>query len=289
MKEAVSVYNFFGTIAEDSSADLFLWDNTRLNDFEKQHSHPFNEILIFKKGGGSHIISNKKYEINDYSFHILPSYFTHQLLRDKYSEGFTIVFSTSFISELQRFDKNMDYSFFISSPSVVCFDEELFKEFNLYFDELIKYRGNKDYFLNLLAVFFYKILINRRDNLKSPAHGFQHKILALIEKHCTEKPDIAFYSQKMNITNCTLSRKVKSSFGKTIMDIQNEKIIERAKKLLLLRDHSVKEVSYYFNFVDESHFCNFFKKHTGFTPKEFLKKSIIYNFLIRICSFVDFV
>jgi AraC family transcriptional activator of pobA len=259
-------------VGEECSADLFLWDNTQLYDFEEKHSHTFNEILIFTKGGGKHIMSGQNYPISDNSFHILPSNYTHQLQRSSQSEGFTIAFSTSFINHLEQYDRSVNYSYFITAPAVICLEGESFQEFGLYFNELIRYRGNKHYFLNLLAVFFHKILLSKNDILQAPHDNFQHVILKLIEQHCTQKPNITFYSNLLNITAGTLSRKVKGCFGKTIMDIQNEKIIEKAKEMLQLKSYTVKEVSYHFNFTDESHFCHFFKHHTGVSPKEFAKR-----------------
>jgi AraC family transcriptional activator of pobA len=66
-----------------------------------------------------------------------------------------------------------------------------------------------------------------------------------------------------------LNRAVKTTTGKTTTAIISERIVAEAKALLKHTDWNISEISNSLGFEEASHFNNFFKKQTAFTPSHF--------------------
>ena len=279
MRNRIPTYSFNSTKEKESLAELFIWNSLQNYNIDESHSHTYNELLVFEIGGGTHLMSKNNNEIQNYSFHILPSSFVHHLNRTSTSKGFTIAFSDFFINQLQNFDNKSDYLYLVSEPKVFNFTENDYKEFEFYFKELHTQKENESYFLNLISLIILKILdkIKHKPNFKILENS-QLEIIRLVNKYYQEKPKIEFYASKMNLSISCFSKKVKQLFGKTIIDLQNEKIILESKRLLKQNNLSVNEIASKLNFTDEAHFCHFFKKYLSLTPKEF-KKSCFIQFI----------
>ena len=94
----------------------------------------------------------------------------------------------------------------------------------------------------------------------------------LLEFHFKDEKELSFYSDKLSITNNTLSKAVKKEFSKTPSQLINERIILEAKKLLHLTYRSVKEIASELGFSDEFYFSRYFKKSVGCSPKKYREK-----------------
>lgn len=97
---------------------------------------------------------------------------------------------------------------------------------------------------------------------------FVQDILELLKTYHKEKHSLDFYSDKMNLSVKTLSKKVKSKLNISLGQLIREEIILSAKEMLN-NDERVKQVSEALHFEEISHFSSFFKRYTGHSPSEF--------------------
>jgi AraC-like DNA-binding protein len=269
--------NYHFTIARqaDLLADMDIWEPAEEGVFEKGHIHSYYEILIFRKGGGTHQMATELLEVEDYSIHILPGNNFHELKRTTQTDGFEIIFSEVFLEQLQQFDQKTNYIQYFAESRVLNLGKEEFGEFQIYFDELVRHRDNKSFFCNLVAIILLKIISSDLNGNKGTTNiTFEKALLALLNRHYKEKQTLEFYATCLNMSLNTFQRHTKSAFGKSIIELQNEKIIQEVKFLLTKSDVSIKEISLDFNFTDESHFTHFFRKHIGVSPSAFRRSSL---------------
>lgn len=96
-----------------------------------------------------------------------------------------------------------------------------------------------------------------------------HDFLTLLEKYYTQERSISFYADRMCLTPKYLSTIIKEVSGKHGMQWIDEYVSLEAKALLRNSTLSVKQVSDKLNFPSQSMFGRFFKKMTGYSPKQY--------------------
>jgi AraC family transcriptional activator of pobA len=268
-------YHFTIDSQSDLLANVDVWEPPVPGAFEKGHFHSYYEILVFKKGGGTHQMANEVFEVEDHSIHILTNNTFHELKRAPATDGFEIIFSEVFLGQLQQFDKRTNYLQYFSMSRVLNLGREEFMQLQVYFDELIKNKNNKSIFYNLVSLVILKIISSHQEEARStPNVPFEKTLLALLNNHYKEKQNVAFYASKFNMSRNTFQRYTRSAFGKSVIELQNEKIIQEAKFMLSQNGLSIKEISSEFNFTDESHFTHFFRKHIGVSPSAYRRSSM---------------
>ncbi|NRF39615.1 AraC family transcriptional regulator [Pedobacter foliorum] len=98
------------------------------------------------------------------------------------------------------------------------------------------------------------------------------KFNLLVEGNFHNEHSVNFYAQQLNKSPKTLSNLFAIFNQKTPIQIIQERIIIEAKRLLYYTDKSAKEITYELGFEDPAYFCNFFKKHTSYSPIGFRNK-----------------
>jgi len=77
------------------------------------------------------------------------------------------------------------------------------------------------------------------------------------------------YADRLAVHVNHLNKVLKAQTGKTTTEIISDRVVQEAKVLLKQTDWSIYDVGFTLGFDDLSHFSNFFKKHTSFTPVAF--------------------
>ena len=104
--------------------------------------------------------------------------------------------------------------------------------------------------------------LNRREQIF-------HDFLTLLEQNFMQERSISFYAGRMCLTPKYLSTIIKDVSGKHGMQWIDEYVTLEAKALLRNSNLTVKEVSDQLHFPSQSMFGRFFKKMTGYSPKQY--------------------
>jgi len=95
------------------------------------------------------------------------------------------------------------------------------------------------------------------------------KVKGYISSHLYERITVAEVAESLGLNASYLNSSFKQQTGSCITDFIQIKKIEEAKTLLCAGEDSISDIWTNLGYYDQSHFSRIFKKHTGFTPKQF--------------------
>ena len=95
------------------------------------------------------------------------------------------------------------------------------------------------------------------------------RFIKLVNQHCREHHKIAYYADRMCLTERYLGTVVRQTSGTTAKDWIDRALITQTKVLLRHSNHSVLQISEELNFPNPAFFSKYFKRLTNMTPKEY--------------------
>lgn len=124
--------------------------------------------------------------------------------------------------------------------------------------------------LDLIAIYFaYMPAENNVASMETRVHD--RFILSVLEKATTER-SVSYYAAEQNLSPGHFSAIVKSVSGITPLKWIENIVMVKAKKLLLDRSLSTKQVANMMNFPDQSAFGRYFKKYENISPGAYRKR-----------------
>lgn len=129
----------------------------------------------------------------------------------------------------------------------------------------------KCYFYEMLLMFF-EDTINYMDNVS--IYKRIERIIDYIHKNYNKKISVPDLSKQCGVSNSYFIREFSKYTGVSPMQYIIDIRINNAKKLLLLQEHSIKEIAAIVGFNDEMYFSKQFKKNIGISPSEYISQNI---------------
>ncbi|EKB03940.1 hypothetical protein HMPREF9711_02125 [Myroides odoratimimus CCUG 3837] len=260
---------------------------TNHDHVEKPHRHDFYVCMIFTKGFGTHEIDFHSYEIQPGMVFMLAPGQTHSWILSEDIDGYIFFHTQEYFDLFFVRETIREYPVFRSAyyPNGFLLNEEssvlvesLMKRMT---DEVSQPNWKKNFSLVNLASLFY-IECNRQlleGNSFSAVPNLQynqhlHHFENLLEKNFRTEKSAAVYAEWMNMTQKHLNRVCKTLLDKTTTDIIIDRIVLEAKRMLIYTGKSFSEIAMMLGYDDYSYFSKVFKKRTGISPKEFLKKYV---------------
>lgn len=115
--------------------------------------------------------------------------------------------------------------------------------------------------------------IEIRDNRGGLAPYQLRRAREFVEAHLSENVGLAEIAAAAGLSPFHFARSFKASTGLTPHQFLVKCRLERARELLLSRDHSISEVALLAGFCDQSHLSAHFKRLYGATPKQFMREA----------------
>lgn len=235
-------------------------------------------FCLFDDYKGKVTIDGKDYSLDKRSIAVLPE--NHII---SFSEALTpesisiLAVTTDYILDMPSpIDTNI-FSFSRYIP-VMSVSESKHEDFRNYFRFLDKEsRDTSKYQNEIIRSILYALTLEisgeyeaqfdlhkggeiRSDNLTD-------RFFHLLAVYYREERTVKFYADRLCITPKYLSTAIRNATGRPVLDWIHEAVLIDAKMLLKSTDMTVMEVSEKLNFSSPSAFVQFFKKHTGTTPK----------------------
>ena len=200
-------------------------------------------------------------------------------------EGLFIVMSSKFTDSLMPNAKErLSLLLSVRDHPAIPLDKESLQGMIDYFEMLKRMIRIKDHPYRLESVqhltlaFFYGAGVNihhvaSSDNRKMTHHDILfEKFLNLVQTHYKEQRGLEFYADKLCVTSKHLSKVIKATSGKPANDWIDDHVTLEAKALLKSTNMTVEQISEELNFPSQSFFGKYFKRVTGFSPREYKAK-----------------
>lgn len=116
------------------------------------------------------------------------------------------------------------------------------------------------------------------DSLNKIDNEFIEKVTQIVEENLdSDKIDVAFIADQMNMSHSTLYRKIKALSGISVNEFIRKIRISNAEKLLLTGKYTISEISYMVGINSITYFRQCFKDEFGMAPSEYLKQIMSNN------------
>lgn len=125
--------------------------------------------------------------------------------------------------------------------------------------------------IELILVEINRAKVQRGDEIWKPDALFL-KFLETVRANFDKNYSLADISRNLGTTEAKLNEQSKLHTGRTAQNVIYGLVASEAKRLLTYQNLTVKEVAYQLGFNDPFYFSNFFKKHTGLSPKSYQSK-----------------
>jgi len=202
---------------------------------------------------------------------------------DPNAVGYAVMFKEHFV-DWRLSNSNTLKDFSILNPSFECvlfLDDDVFTDLIEMAERMhFEYRNTlNESALNILKLYAQLIIekLNRicSTHIAPVASSLQYKTTqdfkSLVYQNVHKTKTVGDYAEMLCMTEKTLINHVRLITESTPKDFINTVILEESKAMLLSRA-SVDQVATYFNFADQAHFSNFFRKKTGQSPNHFKKQ-----------------
>ncbi|HEV7378521.1 MAG TPA: AraC family transcriptional regulator, partial [Dyadobacter sp.] len=124
----------------------------------------------------------------------------------------------------------------------------------------------------LRSWFLHCLDVQKHISLKPHVDLRMQMLLELIETQYRRQRQADFYARQLSISAKRLNELTRESFGKTISQLINDRLVLEAKREIGFIEKPIKEISYELGFSEPSYFTRFFGKQTGFAPQDFRKR-----------------
>jgi len=189
------------------------------------------------------------------------------------------------LSRLPMFQIGTDKLFFpdqVSEEKIAGFFEQMMKE------NLISYQNKQDLLRNYLHLIIHEVLKMKPamsiDQQNNASERITSLFIELLERQFPidniQQPlslkSAKDFASRLSVHTNHLNRAVKEITGETTTALIANRIIVEANDLLRHSNWAISEIAYSLGFENPAYFNNFYKKHTGTTPKETrIAKSLI--------------
>lgn len=251
----------------------------------KPHKHDFYLVVLFLQGSGVHEIDFASYPIQPGSIFVIRPGQTHNWTLSENIDGYIFFHTHAFYNLLFPNRDVNEYPLFnpyYASPYIQLNAKEINPYFKLFrdiytefvTDDWMAYRKFALLIDNLYLEFSRRILAGNKIEigLASTQSEWLRKLQKLINDNYIKEKQPAYYANQLNISIKHLNKVVSTTLGKTTRDLIHARLILEAKRILTHGHTNIQEIAFELGFEDASYFSRFFKKKTGVSPTQFLKK-----------------
>ncbi|MNJ94182.1 HTH-type transcriptional activator RhaR [compost metagenome] len=236
----------------------------------------FFSFLLFETGSGTHTIDDVVYEIQSKQLHLIFPGQLHSwdiLAGSKVHTVFVSaklfrLFENFFIYPIDFYKKNPVFE--LSSQIY----RELLVEFKGIDRELAHAEGMREIIYSkfrVISLMFNRLVLHGSKQIGDSKSGpLLTRFSLLLLAFSREQRTVKFYAERTGVSANYLNILCQRYFEMNANAFISKEVINVIIIELLSAGRTVKEIAMEFNFNDLSGFSNYFKRHTGLSPRDFL-------------------
>lgn len=239
-------------------------------DFHRPHRHDYFEVILVKSGEGRQYIDFSPYAIGaGQVFTVYPGQ-VHLMQRNT-AQGMLIQFRKDifdFIHPIRHSHLYFHDPAFHTDPATFAHLYGLAENIRqlLLKEHLSAMAAYKAYsYLQILLITLTEL---HHEKAILPGHQLVMQFLSLLPQHIKHRKKVSEYCDLLACTPDKLNQACKLALGKTALKLVHEELLLEIRRLMLLNQHSLKEIAYEANFDSPANFSGFIKASTGQTPSE---------------------
>lgn len=251
---------------------------------QRMYKHDFYLIVWWEQGEGTFLIDCESYEICANRLFFFAPGQCHGHIDINGKKGLAIIFNEAFLLSL---DATLVYDvkclFFgqcgnlpyvdVQQADLTPFSDIVRIMFIELHEKNVMYAN---YCASLLSIFFIRLkrlgmfgLGNEPGEYKPGSTRLFAAFQQLVEMYYTERLPVSFYAARLNCSESTLNRVVRSIWNEAPLKMINDRCLLEAKRLLCFTSMPVKEVAVRLGFSSQSYFTSFFYKSLQVSPQKF--------------------
>lgn len=246
-----------------------------------EHKQVCCEINYVISGEGYFTVNGVKTKVKKGDIHIVPADSVHEVEAEKYTNFRYSYIGFRLIEELDKQRYAPIIEFYRNPPAEARNDtENVHYALDTMVDELY---AEHQYFAEIFeacatqfVIQCFKLYENKPRKYYIPEFSkkkvgeIAYDIVRYIDSQILEIKNVSALAARMGYTSDYLSRVFKEKTGISIQKYMQNKKIDYGMELLKSEKHSVKEVAATLNYESTQAFSKIFKKHTGYTPSEYI-------------------
>jgi len=244
------------------------------------HRHDYYTIIVVAKAEGEHVVDFQSYALGTRQLYFVSPYQVHQLAATAEPRGWALTFSQEFlirngIREAFISDINL-FSDYGQAPPLELDESAFSKVLGLVEAMAADYEQEGPFRYEAIGAWLKLMLITSNNYCHLPADhhpqqaeagaGLLRQFKDLVDQQFRQQHKVGAYAKQLMVSSDHLNRTIKSLTGRTAKEYIQSRITVEAKRVLLFSHQSAKELAYELGFDTPSHFSNFFKKCTGYSP-----------------------
>ena len=95
------------------------------------------------------------------------------------------------------------------------------------------------------------------------------QVVAAVNAHYKDRWTTKNYADFFCMSSSAFRKKLAKTCRKTVIELQKERLIQEARKLLIRNQYTIYEIAVDLGFNETSHFSNWFKKCVGLAPSAY--------------------
>jgi AraC family transcriptional activator of pobA len=260
----------------------------------QQQQANYWRIFLIAEGGGNCIVDFETVSILDNRILFIAPNHTHKLPITETTKGILLTLSEDFFylcEESHDFMLKLMNNQLHHKNSPINFTSEEFNDLLEIVNKMQKESSalgaeNRLVLKNYFSIFLCKCKKNLASAITTNSNNYNLTLVVSfmqqVEENFRAKTKVKDYLSLLGVTNKKLCSLCKFYLGTSPTNFIQKRILNEAKRLLLLGNVCHKEIAYQLNFTDPSHFTKFFKRNSQFCPKQFQKKSLENNVLVNL-------